>query len=208
MRQSRFGRHFILAQTRPAAKCRLAQTLGCTNSHLPSAAHKSPWIESVACCVLSEPPCQLRHLQPKRAVEKFGTTVHACRGKSVNSSVGPGRNERTCSRTCVATRLEIRAWLALRASVLRRAVSQLVRPMLHFSTASGVAGRRKPEACATSRSAPPSLSCTVGRIRGKFGVSCAPQVQPNNSLNRTFCGSPGLGFISFSPKPGLPQNAG
>ena len=31
---------------------------------------------------------------------------------------------------------------------------------------------------------------------------------PNHSLNRTFCGSPGLGFISFSPKPGLPQNAG
>ena len=28
MRQSRFGLHFILAQTRPAAKCRLAQTLG------------------------------------------------------------------------------------------------------------------------------------------------------------------------------------
>ena len=32
--------------------------------------------------------------------------------------------------------------------------------------------------------------------------------RPNTSLNRTFCGSPGLGFISFSPKPGLPQNAG
>ena len=32
--------------------------------------------------------------------------------------------------------------------------------------------------------------------------------RPNTSLNRTFCGSPGLGFISFSPKPGLPQTAG
>ena len=32
--------------------------------------------------------------------------------------------------------------------------------------------------------------------------------RPNTSLNRTFCGSPSLGFISFSPKPGLPQNAG
>ena len=30
MRQSRFGLHFILAQTRPTAKCRLAQTLGLT----------------------------------------------------------------------------------------------------------------------------------------------------------------------------------
>jgi hypothetical protein len=34
------------------------------------------------------------------------------------------------------------------------------------------------------------------------------QLMPNPSLNRTFCGSPGLGFISFSPKPSLPQNAG
>ena len=208
MRQAGFGLHFILAQTRPTAKCRLAQTLGCTNSHLPSAAHKSPGIESVACCVLSEPPCQLRNLQLRCALAKFGTTIQACRGQSANTCAGPGRVERTCSRSCIATRLEIRAWLALRASVLRRAVSQLARPMLHFSTASGVAGRRKPEACSTFRSAPPSLSGTVGRILGKFGVSWARQVQPNNSLNRTFCGSPGLGFISFSPKPGLPRNAG
>ena len=133
------------------------EELGCTDSHMPSAAHKSPWIESVACCVLSEPSCQLRHLQPKRAVEKFGTTAHACRGQSANSSAGPGRNQRTCSRTCVATCLEIRAWLALRASVLRRAVSQLARPMLHFSTASGVPGRSKPDARATPRSAPPKF---------------------------------------------------
>ena len=160
----------------------------------------------MARCVLSETPCQLWHLQPRRAVAKFDTTVHACRGQSANSSAGPGRNERTCSRTCVATCLEIRAWLALRASVLRRAVSQLARPMLHLSTASGVPGRSKPEARATFRSVPPSLSGRVGRIRGKVGVSWACQVQPNPSLNRTFCGSPGLGFISFSPKPGLPQN--
>ena len=183
-------------------------TLGCTNSHLPSAAHKSQWIESVACCVLREPTCQLRRLQPTRAVAKFDTTVHACRGQSANPSAGPGRNQRTCSRTCVATCLEIRAKLALRASVLRRAVSQLARPMLHLSTASDVPGRSKPEARASFRSVPPSLSGTVGRFRGKVGVSWACQVQPNNSLNRTFCGRPGLGFISFSPKPGLPQNAG
>ena len=173
-----------------------------------SAAHQSPWVESVASRFHSETPCQLWRLQPRRAVAKFDTTLQACRGQSANSSEGPGRNQRTCSRTCVATRLEVRAWLALRASVLRRAVSQLARPTLHFSTASGVLGRSKPEARANFRSAPPSLSGTVGRIRGKVGVSCARRVQPNHSLNRTFCGRPGLGFISFSPKPGLPQNAG
>ena len=208
MRQAGFGLHFILAQTQPTAKCRLAQTLGCTNLRMLSAAHQSPWVESVASCVLSETPCQLWRLQPRRAIAKFDTTVHVCRGQSANSSAGSGRNDRTCSRTCVATCLEIRAWLALRASVLRRAVSQLARPMLHFSTASGVPGRSKPEARATFRCVPPSLSATVGRIRGKVGVSWACQVQPNPSLNRTFCGRPGLGFISFSPKPSLPQNAG
>ena len=162
----------------------------------------------MASCVLSETPCQLWRLQPRRAVAKFDTSVQACRGQSANSSEDSGRNDRTCSRTCVATCLEIRAWLALRASVLRRAVSQLARPMLHFSTASGVPGRSKPDARATFRSVPPSFSSTVARIRGKFGVSWACKVQPNHSLNRTFCGTPALGFISFSPKPGLPQNAG
>ena len=145
----------ILAQTRPAAKCRLAQTLGCTNSRILSAAQQSPWSESVTWRVFSEPPFQLRLFQPRRTVEKFGATVHASCGQSANFSAGPGRVERTCSRICVATRLEIRAWLALRDSVLRRAVSQLARPMLHFSTASGVPGRSKPEARATFRSAPP-----------------------------------------------------
>ena len=173
-----------------------------------NAAHQSPWIEFAANCVLNETPCQKWRLQPRLAVAKLRTTVHACCDQSANSSAGPGRNERTFSRTCVATCLEIRAWSALRASVLRRAVSQLARPMLHFSTASGVPGRSEPEARATFRSVPPSLSATVGRIRDTVGVSWAHRVQPNPSLNRTFCGRPGLGFISFSPKPGLPQNAG
>ena len=34
MRQSRFGLHFILAQTRPTSKCRLAQTLGLTGDRV------------------------------------------------------------------------------------------------------------------------------------------------------------------------------
>ena len=33
-------------------------------------------------------------------------------------------------------------------------------------------------------------------------------VLANPSLNRTFCGTPALGFISFSPNTGVPQNAG
>ena len=151
-------------------------TLGCTNSLMLSAAHQSPRVKSVDSCVLSETPCQQWRLQQRLAVAKFRTTVHACCGQSANSSAGPGRNQRTCSRTRVATRLGVRAWLALRASVLRRAVSQLARPTLHFSTASGVPCRSKPEARATFHSAPPSLSGTVGRIRAKVGVSWVRRV--------------------------------
>ena len=132
-------------------------TLGCTNSCMLSTAHQSLWVESLASRALSDTPCQLGRLQPRRAVAKVNATVQACRGQSANSSAGPGRNQRTCSRTCVETRLEVRAWLALRASVLRRAVSQLARPALHFSTASDMLGRSKPAARATSRSAPPKF---------------------------------------------------
>ena len=39
-------------------------------------------------------------------------------------------------------------------------------------------------------------------------LSALNTVMPNHSLNRTFCGTPALGFISFSPKAGVPQNAG
>ena len=34
------------------------------------------------------------------------------------------------------------------------------------------------------------------------------KARPNDSLNRTFCGSPGLGFISSLPNCPTPQNAG
>ena len=39
-------------------------------------------------------------------------------------------------------------------------------------------------------------------------VQIVRRARPNPSVNRTFCGGPGLAVISFSAKPGLPQNAG
>ena len=49
----------------------------------------------------------------------------------------------------------------------------------------------------------------LGNVQWRRKVSSARRaLMANPSLNRTFCGSPGLGFISFSPKPGPPQNAG
>ena len=50
---------------------------------------------------------------------------------------------------------------------------------------------------------------SLGNVQWRRKVSSARcALMANPSLNRTFYGSPGLGFISFSPKPGLPQNAG
>jgi hypothetical protein len=34
------------------------------------------------------------------------------------------------------------------------------------------------------------------------------ELMPNPSVNRTLCGGPSLGYISFSPKLGPPQSAG
>ena len=52
------------------------------------------------------------------------------------------------------------------------------------------------------------IQMQVQLLRVKAFLGSVHALRPNPSLNRTFCGSPGLGFISFSPKPGLPQNAG
>ena len=97
-------------------------------------------------------------------------------------------------------------WLALRACVLRRAFSLSVRPIsvlavkgsawaaFCFGRLGGRTERKTSKCTNTTYSFPISLS-----IRA---------VRPNRSLNRTFCGGPRLGFISFSPKPSPPQNAG
>ena len=47
-------------------------------------------------------------------------------------------------------------------------------------------------------------------LRLQLGMQPFPALAatPNPSVNRTPHGRPGLGFISFSPKPTLPQNAG
>ena len=58
------------------------------------------------------------------------------------------------------------------------------------------------------------VSCQCISVRGTIHGSQsainvpAAKLTANRSLNRTFCGSPSLGFISFTPKLGLPQNAG
>jgi len=126
---------------------------------------------------------------------------------------------------------EVSQWLALRAGVLRRAVSQSgtaltrgarrVKRLLKVEVASAINRSRTPHLQHPPR---------TDRSRTLFGpqiVGCAlthqslisatlaaglwfrfQEALANQSLNRTFCGRPGLGFISFSPKPGLPRNAG
>ena len=50
-----------------------------------------------------------------------------------------------------------------------------------------------------------SGSTTVSAAKARAVVPPAP---PNPAVNRTPHGKPGLGFISFSPKPALPRVAG
>jgi len=126
---------------------------------------------------------------------------------------------------------EVSQWLALRAGVLRRAVSQSgtalmrgarrVKRWLKVEVASAINRPRTPHL---------QLPLRTDRSRTLFGpqnVSCALNLQSfksatlavglwfrfqdalaNQSLNRTFCGVRPLSFISFSPNSRTPQNAG
>ena len=99
-------------------------------------------------------------------------------------------------------------WLALRAGVLRRAVSSWVRPLLQHGTSSVSVGRlplRPPlPAC-------PPRSCAFARpvCSSQTGwVSTLPPVRPNRSLNRTHCGVPPFGLENPSPNAATPQRSG
>ena len=51
-------------------------------------------------------------------------------------------------------------------------------------------------------------SSSVARLIAKnISTFKSEAVLANPSLNRTICGTPALGFISFSPNTGVPQNA-
>ena len=79
-------------------------------------------------------------------------------------------------------------WLALRAGVLRRAVSSSVRPLLHRGTCSVSVGhmplRSSPWAKASSSCAVVLPACLAIAVQ----VGSRPQMRPNRSLNRTHCG--------------------
>ena len=79
-------------------------------------------------------------------------------------------------------------WLALRAGVLRRAVSSWVRPLLHRGTCSVSVGhmplRSSPWAKASSSCAVVLPACLAIAVQ----VGSRPQMRPNRSLNRTHCG--------------------
>ena len=79
-------------------------------------------------------------------------------------------------------------WLALRAGVLRRAVSSWVRPLLQHRTSSVSVGRMPIHPALVPFAA---RSCAFARpVRLYKGgwVSTLPPVRPNRSLNRTHCG--------------------
>jgi hypothetical protein len=79
-------------------------------------------------------------------------------------------------------------WLALRAGVLRRAVSSWVRPLLHRGTCSVSVGRM-PLRSSPWAKAPSSCAVVLpARLAIAVQVGSRPQMRPNRSLNRTHCG--------------------
>ncbi len=79
-------------------------------------------------------------------------------------------------------------WLALRAGVLRRAVSSWVRPLLHRGTCSASVGRM-PLRSSPWPKAPSSCAVVLpARLAIAVQLGSRPQMRPNRSLNRTHCG--------------------
>jgi hypothetical protein len=79
-------------------------------------------------------------------------------------------------------------WLALRAGVLRRAVSSWVRPLLHRGSCSVSVGRM-PLRSRPWPQAPSSCAVVLpARLAIAVQVGSRPQMRPNRSLNRTHCG--------------------
>ena len=93
-----------------------------------------------------------------------------------------------CSPCHLANAALVCSWLALRAGVLRRAVSSWVRPLLHLGTCSVSVGRMplrsSPWAKASSSCALVLPACLAIAVQ----VGSRPQMRPNRSLNRTHCG--------------------
>ena len=124
-----------------------------------------------------------------------------------------------CSGRCLAPALPLRhlwrfirhqvtRWLALRAGVLRRAVSSWVRPLLQHRTSSVSVGRMPLRPALLPLAA---RSCAFARpVRLYKGgwVSTLPPVRPNRSLNRTHCGVPPFGLENPSPNAATPQRSG
>ena len=108
--------------------------------------------------------------------------------ESARKASSPGSIERTCSRACIATRLEARKLMALRAGVLRRAVSLSARPLSHRPSAAATLGRSSKASALATMPSPPNLSGGASHLACQVGVSWAREVQPNTALNRTRCG--------------------
>ena len=142
MRQSRFGLHFILAQTRPTAKCRLAQTLG-RRTETPLRATASELKRKLIQQQDFSSATAGSVWRSKLSKSRHGTR---CSGSQLQR-VGqlPFLQQRLNWASPAAPRLMEAAssssWLALRASVLRRAVSLLARPLLHCQPSSVTVGR-------------------------------------------------------------------
>ena len=99
--------------------------------------------------------------------------------------------------------------LALRAGVLRRAVSHTARP--HFAVCHFIGWRGPLKLDRLSEIHRPSAPVTqiqMALVLLAFGFKAARAVRPNHSLNRTHCSVPSFGLKKPSPNASPPQWAG
>ena len=129
------------------------------------------------------------------AVNAQEVYFHASRTQGTASSANPtGHSSRFGRGHSTSTSFEARSWLALRASVLRRAVSQSARPFrtLHLHGQRGpLFFLRTAIRKGQCSSAAPYFNPVVAQLHNS---SFASAVQPNHSLNRTHCGGPSFGL--------------
>ena len=111
-----------------------------------------------------------------------------------NSASPIGRPSRFGKDHSTSAGIEARGWLALRAGVLRRAVSQSARPMLHRALARSLQAAHLRAAIGKSQCSSTAAPCFSQVVAQLHNSSFRIAVQPNHSLNRTHCGGPAFGL--------------
>ena len=186
MRRSKFGHHFIKAQTRPTTKCRLTQTLAISVEK--SVAHQL----CRSNCTLADTAVRF----VSKIQDSFLALVNQFKtSRNVRYPLADGAFKHQ-NIACAARDIEYFAKKPERRIMLHRL--QLI--ATGRRTIREIVARQKHWPCC---GADPFSFKAANVVRFSIRALLA-----NPSLNRTLCGGPRLAIISFLAKPGPPQSAG